>query len=60
MEEFLAKRASEDYEPINFYFLDKDLMMISHDKEESMKYEAWSMKYAPWVYKLLLTKEWKD
>ena len=31
---FLAKRASEDYEPINFDFFDKDLTAFSHDEEE--------------------------
>ena len=33
--DFLVKRALEDYEPINFDFLDEDLMAISHDEEES-------------------------
>ena len=32
--DFLAERASEDYEPINFDFLNEDLMVFSHDEKE--------------------------
>ena len=31
--EFFVDRASEDYEPIDFDFLDEDLMTVSHDEE---------------------------
>ena len=45
--DFLAERVSEDSEPINFDFLDKHLMAISHDEKESSKKTDWKL-YFDW------------
>ena len=43
--DFLAERVSEDYEPINFDFLDEDLMVGSHDEDESSKKTSWKLYF---------------
>ena len=43
--EFLAERASKNYEPIDFDFLDKDLMVISHVEKESLKKNRWKLYF---------------
>ena len=43
--EFLAERASEDYEPINFNFFDEDLMAVSHDEEDSSEKNCWRLHF---------------
>ena len=45
MAEFLVERASKDYEPINFEFLDEDLMAILHDEEESLEKTFWKLYF---------------
>ena len=42
---FLVERASEDYEPINFDFLDEDLMIVSLDEEKSSKKNCWKLYF---------------
>ena len=43
VEEFLAERALEDYEPIDFDF--SDLMALSHIKEESSEKICWKLYF---------------
>ena len=43
--EFLAEWASKNYEPIDFDFLDKDLMAVSHVQEESSKKNYWKLYF---------------
>ena len=43
--DFLAERVSEDYEPINFDFPDEDLMVVSHDEEESSEKTSWKLYF---------------
>ena len=43
--EFLVERASEDYEPIDFDFFDKDLMAIVHFEEESSENTCWKLYF---------------
>ena len=45
MAEFLVERASKDYEPINFDFLNEDLMVVSHVEEESSKKPDWKLYF---------------
>ena len=45
MAEFLAKRASKDYEPINFDFPNENLMAVSHDEKESMDKTCWKLYF---------------
>ena len=39
----MVEKALEDYEPINFNFLDEDLMIVSHDEEESLENNCWKL-----------------
>ncbi|XP_017974469.1 PREDICTED: uncharacterized protein LOC108661550 [Theobroma cacao] len=41
--DFLAKRVEEDYEPMEFEFLDEDLMSICLTSEEESEKENWNM-----------------
>ena len=45
MLDFLVERASEDYEPINFDFLNEDLMAVLHDEEESLDKTCWKLYF---------------
>ena len=36
---------SENYEPINFDFPNKDLMAVSHDEEESLENNCWKLYF---------------
>jgi len=41
--EFFAKRANDDYEPMEFDFLDEDLMEVFHVDEELDDDETWTI-----------------
>ncbi|XP_039032138.1 uncharacterized protein LOC120167086 [Hibiscus syriacus] len=43
--DFLASRASEDYEGLNFNFPDEDLMCISTDEESSRGKKSWTLYF---------------
>ena len=43
--EFLSKKASEDYESINFDFPDEDLIAISYDEEEKIENICWKLYF---------------
>ena len=43
--EFLVKRASKDYEPIDFDFRDENLMAVSHFEEKSIKKTCWKLYF---------------
>ena len=45
MAEFCTEWASEDYEPINFDFLDKDLMDVPHVEEKSSEKTCWKLYF---------------
>ena len=45
MVEFFADRASKDYELIDFDFSDEDLMIVSHDEEESSNKTYWKLYF---------------
>ena len=43
--DFLIERASEDYEPIDFDFLDEDLMVVLYNEEESLEKNCWKLYF---------------
>ncbi|XP_016707049.1 uncharacterized protein [Gossypium hirsutum] len=43
--EFLASRALEDYEPLNFDFSNEDLMYVATAKEDSHKNHLWKLSF---------------
>ena len=42
---FLAERALEEYEPIDFDFSDEDLMTVTYVEEESSKKNCWRLYF---------------
>ena len=53
--DFLAKRANEEYEPMNFDFLDEDLMAVLQIEEEESPEEAGWRMYFDGAFKCLGT-----
>ncbi|XP_040948695.1 uncharacterized protein [Gossypium hirsutum] len=43
--DFLASRALEDYEPLNFDFLNEDLMYVATTKENAQVDRIWKLKF---------------
>ncbi|XP_016730094.1 uncharacterized protein [Gossypium hirsutum] len=43
--DFLASRALEDYEPLDFDFPDEDLMYIANSEEDSQENHSWRMNF---------------
>ena len=43
--EFLADRTEEEYEPMKFEFLDKDLLAIFQIKDESIQEDTWKLYF---------------
>ncbi|KAA3481784.1 RNA-directed DNA polymerase (Reverse transcriptase), Ribonuclease H [Gossypium australe] len=43
--DFLASRALEDYEPLNFIFLNEDLMYVATTEEDSKEGHSWKQNF---------------
>ncbi|KAK5825966.1 hypothetical protein PVK06_020860 [Gossypium arboreum] len=43
--DFLASRALEDYEPLNFYFLNEDLMYVATTEEDIPEDHPWKLNF---------------
>ena len=43
--DFLASRAADDYEPLNFDFPDEDLMCVSVNEDASNQGQSWKMYF---------------
>ena len=43
--EFLADRTEDEYKPMEFEFLDEDLMAIFQEEDESTKEDTWKMYF---------------
>ncbi|XP_012458231.1 uncharacterized protein LOC105779026 [Gossypium raimondii] len=43
--DFLASRALEDYEPLDFDFPNEDLMCVANAEEDSQEYHSWRLNF---------------
>ncbi|XP_040963917.1 uncharacterized protein [Gossypium hirsutum] len=43
--DFLASRALEDYEPLDFYFLNEDLMYVANAEEDPQENHSWRLNF---------------